>query len=373
MKILLLTTHLGTGGIGIYTVNLARYLKREGVDVTVVSSGGDLEGALAADKVPHVAMDIKTKFEFGAKVWKALPRLTDLIRGGYQLVHAQTRVAQVLAQVSGKVTGIPFVSTCHGFFKHRRLSRRLFPCWGEKTIAISKSVRRHLLEDFRLRPDRVVLVYNGIELERYFPGPSDKDRALMRSIGVREGATIVGTVGRLSPVKGFKYLVDAFKDVVSRDPRVQLVIVGEGPEKNALEAQVRRLGITDRVLFASHYAPLERYLSIFDVFCLPSISEGLGFSLMEAMAAGRACIASDVGGISELISNGENGVLVPPGDPRALSAAISDLVANTGLRRRLAENAGEKAANNFSIRDCAVKTIEVYREVIGGDGTGSLQ
>ena len=177
--------------------------------------------------------------------------------------------------------------------------------------------------------------------------------------------------GQLCERIGAPVLVEACRLLIERGVSFHCVIVGEGPEKNALEAQVRRLGITDKILFASHDAPLERYLSIFDVFCLPSISEGLGFSLMEAMAAGRACIASDVGGISELISNGENGVLVPPGDPRALSAAISDLVANTGLRRRLAENAREKAANNFSIGECAVKTIEVYREVIGADETGS--
>jgi glycosyltransferase involved in cell wall biosynthesis len=366
MKILLLTTHLNTGGISVYTVNLARYLKKEGVDITVVSSGGDLEDVLARDEVPHIAMDIRTKSEFGIKMWKTLPLLAKLIKnGGFQLVHVQTRVAQVLGWMSERITGVPFISTCHGFFKHRRLSRRFFPCWGEKTIAISKSVREHLLEDFHLKPDRIALIYNGVELERYPFEKAGKDHAFVRSIGISENATIVGTVGRLSPVKGFEYLIDAFKDVVSRKSDIRLLIVGEGPEEDTLKKQVRRLEIADKVLFVSRGAPLEKYLSVLDIFCLPSVREGLGLSLMEAMAAGRACIASDVGGLSELITHGKDGVLVPPKDPGALSAAILDLAGDVPFRQQLAENAHRKAMDTFSIRDSVAKTIKVYEEVIG--------
>ena len=365
MKILLLTTHLNTGGIGVYTVNLARHLKKEGVDVAVASGGGDLETVLSGSGIRHIPMDIKTKSEFGIKVWKALPFLVDMIKtGGFQLVHAQTRVAQVLGRMSGRFTGVPFISTCHGFFKHRRLSRRLFPCWGKKTIAVSKSVRKHLLEDFHLAPGRVVMIYNGIDLERYLSGKAGRDHGLARSMGMSEDATIVGAIGRLSSVKGFKYLIDAFKDAVSRNDDVRLLIVGEGPEKDALEKQVRLLKITDKVLFAPRGVPLEKYLSILDIFCLPSVHEGLGMSLMEAMAAGKACIATDVGGLSELIQRGKDGILVPPKDPEALSAAILDLAADAGLRERLGENAREKAANNFSMEEACAKTIKVYEEVI---------
>ncbi|MFH1552775.1 MAG: glycosyltransferase family 4 protein [Candidatus Omnitrophota bacterium] len=365
MKVLLLTTHMNTGGIGVFTVNLARYLKKEGVDVTVASAGGDLEGALAKDRVPHFMLDIKTKSEFGIKMWKALPVLTRLVRDeGFQLLHAQTRVAQVLAAVSGKITSVPFVSTGHGFYKHRRLSRRLFPCWGEKVIAISSSVRRHLVEDFHVQPERVALIYTGIELDRYLSESEAKDHDLMRTIGLAEDALVVGAISRLSSVKGLKYLVSAFKDAATCDGNMRLLIVGEGPEKDALEKQILALGIADKVFMTAGSVPLERYLSLIDVFCLPSVHEGLGLSLMEAMAAGRACIASDVGGPSELIAHQENGILVPPEDPDSLSVAILRLAEDAGLRRQLGKGARKKASG-FSIKRSVAQTMGVYREVLG--------
>ncbi len=366
MKILLLTTHLNIGGVGVYTVNLARHLKKEGLDVTVASGGGELERVLSEDGVPHVALDIRTKVEFGVKVWKAVPALVKLIASGpFQLLHAQTRVAQVLGCLAGKITGVPLVSTCHGFFKHRRLSRRIFPCWGERVIAISKSVRGHLLEDFSVPPGRVTMIYNGIELERYvFLGPG-KDHGLMREIGLSTGATVAGAVGRLSSVKGFKYLISAFKDVVSRRPGIQLLLVGEGPEEDALHRQVRELGLENKVFFTPGGGGMEKYLSLLDIFCLPSLHEGLGLSLMEAMAAARACIASNVGGLSELITSGVDGILVPPKDAEALSAAISRLAEDTRLRQELAKNARKKAAMSFSIEESVARTIEVYEQVLG--------
>ena len=367
MNILLLTTHLNTGGIGVYTVGLARNLKKQGVDVTVASSGGDLEGILAADGITHVRLNIRTKFEFGIKVARALPVVIRLVRdNNFQLIHAQTRVTQVLGNLAGKITGVPLVATCHGFFKHRRLSRRFFPCWGEKTIAISKSVHGHLLKDFRVQSDRVTLVYNGIELERFLSAAGTaRDRDLMRDIGLADNVMTVGAIGRFSSVKGLKYLVSAFKKTLSRDECIQLVLVGEGPEKTALENQIRELDVMDKVFLVSPGdVPLEKYLSLFDIFCLPSVHAGLGLSLMEAMASGRACIASNVGGVSELITDEEDGILVPPKDPDRLSAAILRLAEDEPLRRRLAKNAREKASNNFSIINSASRTIKVYEQVL---------
>ncbi|MFH1305066.1 MAG: glycosyltransferase family 4 protein [Candidatus Omnitrophota bacterium] len=367
MKILLLTTHLNIGGIGIYTVGLAKYLKAGGVEVAVASGGGELETVLKQAGVPHFTLDIRTKSEFGIKVWKALPGLAEIVSGGgFQLVHAQTRVTQVLARLSQKTTKVPFISTCHGFFRHRKLSRRIFPCWGERVIAISKSVRTHLVEDFRVDASRVVLIYNGIELDRYLPASAeDKDRVLLRETGLDPDAMIIGSVGRLSPVKGFKYLLRAFKDVISRfHGKTQLLILGEGPEKDSLLRLARQIGIADNVFLVSAAAPLEKYLAIMDVFCLPSLKEGLGLSLMEAMAASRACIASDIGGLSELITHERDGILVPSGNVGTLSAAILLLAESREKRQRLAENAREKAAEKFSIRDSVAKTIGVYEAII---------
>ncbi len=369
MKILLLTTHLDIGGIGIYTRNLARYIKREGMDVAVASSGGDLAASLKEGGIEHFHLDIRTKTELGYKVWKALPQLVKLIKNnGFDLIHAQTRVAQVLACFAGKVTGIPFISTCHGFFKYKRLGRKLFPCWGSKVIAISRNVQEHLENDFNFPSNRIALIYNGIELERFTSNPVVKDASLMRNLGLSEDKKIVGTIGRLSSVKGQKYLLEAFKKILNKNEEAELLIVGEGPEKGRLKGQIKEMGLEGKVFFSDGTdAPLEKYLSLIDIFCLPSLEEGLGLSLMEAMAAGCACIASNIGGPSELIENAETGMLVPPGDSEALAEAMGRLFREDIFRKALAEKARTKALRDFAIEESALKTAEVYREVVSED------
>ncbi len=370
MKVLLLTTHLDIGGVSVYTVNLARHLKKAGVDVTVASGGGTTESGLEQDNIPHVTVDIKTKFEFGIKVWKVLPLLIKLVKNGnFDLIHAQTRVAQVLGRLVELRTGVPFITTCHGFYKHLRLGRRLFPCWGNKVIAISESVRRHLVEDFHIPASKTALVYTGIELDRYLNlRPGSSESGLKKRIGISGNAFVVGSVGRYSSVKGFKYLIEAFKTASARRASMQLLIVGDGKEKDSLEEQARESGLSGDVFFASgNDASLEEYLSIIDVFCLPSLSEGLGLSLAEAMAAGRACVASNIEGPSELVSHESSGILVPPKDTGALSEAILRLAADEGLRKRLGEAAREKMRNNFSIKESAARTIEVYKEVVSSE------
>ena len=365
MKVLLLTTHLNVGGIGVYTTTLARYLKKEGVDVTIASSGGDLEERLKLDGVRHIKIDIKTKSEFGFKVWKALPALNQLVKEEkFEIIHAQTRVAQVLAYLSSKVTAVPFISTCHGFFKYQRISRKVLPCWGEKVIAISESVKRHLVEDFHVAQDKTVLIYNGIELAGYSSGDGIKDTDLIKSLGLKDGDLVVGTIGRLSPVKGYKYLVSAFSDILLKNERLQLLFVGEGPEERHLKQQVEELGIKDKVVFDPGRGPLKKYLALIDVFCLPSVHEGLGLSLMEAMASGKACVASKVGGLAELITDEENGLLVAPENARDLGAAISRLLEDVQFRQELAHSAKNKAMKSFSIVESAKKTAEAYEEVL---------
>lgn len=366
MKILLLTTHMNAGGIGIYTLSLAGQLKERGVDVTVMSSGGDLESGLEARGVPHITADIKSKSEFGFKMWKTLPFLVRLLKEGkFDIVHSQTRLTQVLSFLAGKLSGVPFISTCHGFFEHKRLSRVLLPCWGSKVIAISKSVSAHLTQDFNVAPERVELVYNGIDTQRFEKLENNRDHALLDDLGLADDKLIIGTVGRLSSVKGYKFLISAFKNVIEEDPGVQLLIIGDGPEKDALERQINGLGLEKNVFLTAGNTNLEKYLELMDIFCLPSLREGLGLSLMEAMAAGRACIASDVGGLAELIDNGTNGLLVPAKDVNALTNAISTLSKDPGQRTHLSGNARKKAMKNFSIEDSVSKTMEVYNNIMG--------
>ncbi|MFH1878854.1 MAG: glycosyltransferase family 4 protein [Candidatus Omnitrophota bacterium] len=365
MRILILTTHLDKGGVSFYALNLARILKSSGIYAAVASGGGELEEELRKAGIDHYPLDIRTKSEFGIKMWKALPVLKRLVvKEGFDLIHAQTRVAQVLAELCGKSLSIPFISTCHGFFRHRKLSRRLFPCWGKKVIAVSKSVEKHLVSDFYVPSGDVEQIYNGIGLDRFLFLPPGKDAEAAERVGINSDALVVGAVGRLSPVKGYEYLVEAFKGFSETEKRSVLLLVGDGPEKFKLSRQIQKLGITDRVRMVPGSLALEKYMSLIDIFCMPSIHEGLGLSLMEAMASRRSCVASDVGGLSELIVSGEDGILVPVKNAAALGEAIKALAYDPGLREKLARNAREKAGRAFSIEDSVRRTVEVYERVL---------
>ncbi|MDP8299023.1 MAG: glycosyltransferase, partial [Candidatus Tantalella remota] len=154
-------------------------------------------------------------------------------------------------------------------------------------------------------------------------------------------------------------------EVVDSGCNVQLVMVGEGPEENNLKDQIRDLDLEDKVFITPGEVSLEQYMTLFDIFCLPSIHEGLGLSLMEAMAAGRACIATNVGGLAELITDEQDGILIPVADSQALAVAVKRLAEDFPLRERLANVARKKAFNKFAIEDNIERMIEMYKGVVG--------
>ena len=167
MNILFLTTHANTGGITSYILTLGEASVKSGHKVWVVSSGGDCVPRLEAAGIKHVQVNIRTKSEVHPKLWFSLWPLNRLIREeGIHIIHAQTRVTQVLGVWVSRLTGVKMVTTCHGFFRPRWF-RKIFPCWGAAVIAISKPVAQHLSVDFGVPPNKIHLIANGIDLDRF--------------------------------------------------------------------------------------------------------------------------------------------------------------------------------------------------------------
>ena len=164
MRVLLLTTHFNTGGITSYVLSLSDALVRQGHQVIVVSSGGNAVDRLEAACIKHIRLNIKVKSELHPKVFWALPKLKEiLVAEKIDLIHAQTRVTQVIGTLLSSMTGVPLITTCHGFFRPR-FWRRYFGCWGRKVIAISKPVAQHLQHDLKVDPENIILIRNGIDL-----------------------------------------------------------------------------------------------------------------------------------------------------------------------------------------------------------------
>jgi len=363
MNILYLTNHLNIGGISSYVLTLAKGLKAKGHNIYIASGPGELIEQFKREGINYIPIPIKTKAEIGPKVLISLMMLENFMKEKkIDIIHANTRVTQVLACLFQKRTKRPFISTCHGFFK-KRLLRRIFPCWGLRVIAISEQVKEHLIKDFKVDEKNITVIHNGVDVEKFGRRKKEEGRRKKEELGLGSGP-VVGIIARLSDVKGHVYLIEAMKSVLQDVPNAQLLIVGEGKMKNKLARLIAKLAIDRNVVFLPSVRDTASVLSIMDIFVMPSIEEGLGLSLMEAMAAGVAVIGSDVGGIKSLIMDGENGLLVKPKDALGIQEAILGLLKDEQKREFLGKNARIFIAQNFSQEKMLLQTEGVYSECL---------
>ena len=167
MDILYITNHLNIGGITSYVFTLNCGLKQRGHNIYVASSGGQLLPQFKDLGIVYLPIPIKTKNEVSLKIIISLFKLLSAIKkNDIELVHSNSRTTQVLGCLLNKFSGIPHISTCHGFFK-KRFSRKIFPCWGQKVIAISEQVKEHLMNDFGIDEEKIRVIHNGIDVEKY--------------------------------------------------------------------------------------------------------------------------------------------------------------------------------------------------------------
>lgn len=235
-------------------------------------------------------------------------------------------------------------------------------------------VSRRVVENLNARPlakilgKRAEVLHNVVDFSRFPPNP---DRAAARAaltaeLGIPVDAPLLGTVGRLVPQKGFDLLLAAVPAILRQSPNAHLLIAGDGPDRAALEAQAASLGIADRVHLLGPRSDVERLLPALDLFVSSSRWEGLSTVIMEAMASGTAVLGTQVSGSSELIEDGVSGVLVPPEDIPALSAAAVSLLGDAARRARLANAANAFVREHFSVARVARQHEAIYEEIMRG-------
>ncbi|MCX5704979.1 MAG: glycosyltransferase family 4 protein [Candidatus Omnitrophica bacterium] len=363
MNILYITNHLNIGGITSYCLTLASGLKRKGHSVYIASSGGSLIHEFIKEGIRYIPIPIKTKKEISPKIIMCEFSLSGIIKvNNIQIIHSHSRTTQVLATLLSRRAHIPHVYTCHGYFK-RRLLRRLFPCWGDKTIAISQQVKEHLVHDFKVDEGRITVIHNGIDVEKFSSGSFGSWHQVKIDLGLGSGP-VIGIVARLSDVKGHQYLIRAMLQVLREVPDAQLLICGEGKEKENLVKLVDELGVSKSVFFKPEAQGTQNMLSVMDVFVMPSLKEGLGLALMEAMAAGVPVVGSNIGGIRTLIQADVTGLLAEPADCDGLSRAIVALLKDNNKAQYLSDNARRFIREHFSKEQMIRETEEVYAQCL---------
>jgi glycosyltransferase involved in cell wall biosynthesis len=212
----------------------------------------------------------------------------------------------------------------------------------------------------------ISVIHSGVDLN-CFKRSATESNPKRNELGISADSLVVGYVGWLIPIKGVTYLVDAMAEVVQLHPNSLLVLVGKGDEKGEEEIKLRErvasLGLTDRVRFLGWRPDVDEIMPCFDIFVLPSLNEGMGRVLVEAMAAGLPIVATRVGGIPDLVKHGENGLLVPPANAGALERAISDLLSDKARRKRMGET-GKKMCRPYSIEAMVEKIDDLYSRLV---------
>lgn len=362
MKVFLLTTHLDMGGIPIYVMELARMLKKRGHEPVVLSDAGSLERRLAQEGIRHIRISCRTSSEIHPKLWfRAFPRILRAIREEKpDLIHSHTRVTQVLGWAVSSICSVPYVTTCHGLYKFR-LGRRFLRCWGKWVMAISNATMNRVVQQYRLAPPhQVILVENGIDVERFRQPPDPEAVARFRRTNGLNGGPVIGAVARLSPVKGLDLLLKAVPSLLKDFPDLRVLMVGDGPAREELVKLAYELKIADRVAICPSVEDTRVPLALMQVFASPAWEEGFGLAIVEAMAAGVPVVASDAGGPGEIIEHEKSGLLIPPGDIVALEKSLRGLLQDAEARRKMADNGLARVKEQFNLNRVVTQVEEVY-------------
>lgn len=340
------------GGAEVHVLTLCRKLADRGHEVTAVCPRGRaLTEELRSRGIKLWAPRTTGKFDPVTLVRLA----ARLRRQRVDVLHTHLSTASLLGGISARLAGVATVATVHG------LNRRTCFMYARRIIAVSHAVAQHLASQ-GVPESRVQVIYNGVELSRYHQPPDA--RPLRNQLHIPSGDFLIGAVGRLGPEKGHSYLIEATALLVTRESLpVRLLIVGEGRNRYALQQTARRCGIADRVLLPGFQRDVMPYQAALDVFCLPSLKEGLSLSALEAMALGKPVIASRVGGTPEVVVDGETGLLVEPANPQALAQALTVLLRNPQRARRMGEAGRARVERLFDLERTVDQIEELYREL----------
>jgi glycosyltransferase involved in cell wall biosynthesis len=300
----------------------------------------------------------------GRADWRAVQQIEEYIRSeAIDVVHTHGYKADLYGFLAAWRSGKPVVATCHnwvggttalGIYNHLdRLVLKKFSALA----AVSDEVAQRLL-DSSVPAEKIRTIANGIDVQSFEHGHPLPALSFV-------GEKVVGMVARLDLQKGFEYLLRAVRELCNTMSGFKVVIVGEGPDRRAIEAMVQEYGLQSSVILAGQQSNMPGVYAAMDIFVLPSLNEGLPMTILEAMAASKPVIATRVGAIPKVINDGENGLLVNPRNSEALRNALASLLSDPDKCRRMGESAHDWVSRNFTSEAMALKYRQLYDEILG--------
>lgn len=374
-KILFVITKSNFGGAQKYVFDLATSLPKDEFDVTVALGGsGILTDKLSSQNIkvlslkslvrdPHLLSDIRAFLELWAIIKKIKPDIT----------HINSAKAGVIGTLTSRFAGVPkIIFTAHGwaFNEERPLYHKViirFFSWitvllSHQTIAVSLAVKNDA-KDWPLISEKITVIKNGINVPKFLTRDEARLRLFPREkFRLQEKAFIVGTIAELHKNKGLSYAVTAFKKIVHDDSSVHYFIIGDGEERANLEALIKQSGLEDNVHLLGNVLDAALYLRALDIFLLPSVKEGLPYVVLEAGCASLPVVATNIGGLPEIIEHGVSGILIPPRDASAVENAVQQLRRDENNAKLLGEALNKKILQDFSFEQFISGTLQVYKK-----------
>ncbi|MCC7281741.1 MAG: glycosyltransferase family 4 protein [Acetobacteraceae bacterium] len=364
---------LGAGGVERGTVEIAQALQQAGLRALVASAGGPLEHELARCGARHFRLPLASRSPLG--IWRNARALAQLIAAErVDIVHARSRAPAWSALFAARRTGRRLVTTWHGTYTENFPGKRRYNrvmASGDRVIAISRFIAGHLAARTPVDPACIRVIPRGIDPRKFDPHSVNGARieAMTRHLGVPDGAPIVLLPGRITRWKGQAVLVDAIALLSRADVVAVLLGDDQGREgfRAELEARIAGRGLVGRVFFRPHVADMPAALLLASVVVSASTDpEGFGRVVIEGQAMGRPVVATNHGGAAETVLDGATGLLVPPGEPAALAAAIETML---GLDPASAAALGTRAREHvleqgYTTEAMCAATLAVYRELL---------
>jgi glycosyltransferase involved in cell wall biosynthesis/peptidoglycan/xylan/chitin deacetylase (PgdA/CDA1 family) len=362
VNILYIIWSLGLGGAERVVINLVKGLDKHKFNpiVCCLNEKGRFAEELEKEGIKIIALNKKSKIDMGV-----IRQLGKIIReNNVQIVHTHLWGGNFWGRIAAKISGVPVViATEHntdvwknGFYLalDRWLSR-----WTDRIIAVSQSVKEFYVKK-GIAPKKIEVIYNGIDVNG--SQVTSYELQVKGEFGIRENETVIAVIGRLVPQKGHRYLFDALYELDGQYS-LKLLVVGDGPLLKSLKSQVTSHKLEEKVIFTGLRKDVKDILGMTDILVMPSLREGLPMVALEAMVAGVPIVATEVGGMPELVTNGQTGILVEPENKTALKKAITTLIDDHKLYQYLKDNAKKRITEQFSLEGMLQKTQELYWEI----------
>jgi glycosyltransferase involved in cell wall biosynthesis len=307
--------------------------------------------------------DVRTLFSLIGLIMKEKP----------DIVHTHSSKGGILGRLAAKIAGVPhIIHTPHGhvFYGHfgRFASRmfmwveKIFSMFTDRMVALTDGEKDDYINLSVCLPEKLFKIHSGVDVKKFMHTNGNRVEK-RRSLGLDQNEAVIGFVGWLLPIKGPNYLLKAMDYVWQGHPEASLVLVGKGDMDVDLRAEAQRKNTNGKVKFLGWRKDIDEIMPLFDMLVLPSLNEGMGRVLVEAMAAGKPVVASRVGGIPDLVRHAETGYLVPPADEQALANGIKKLLDDPDKAKRMGLR-GQEYCRQFSLEAMIEKLDDLYSDLI---------